>query len=129
MPLRVCVNEIDEITFSGCIYNLVQDPIQFQNYQEFIVETDKFLDACGHPQSSIDKRSMKENKEITNRYQFDGKKVRSMDSLKEYSGSKDTFDLYIHTRSRGDWQGEIIRGDKPSEPFSNILELMIKIIR
>ncbi len=124
MSLRICVDKLDDITFVGKIVNVVEDPIPFANFQDFIVKIDKFLDVCGHPQSSIEKRSMKEEKNESNRYSFDITKVRDFSEIQKEVGQACTFDLDIQTRNRGDWQGRVRSVHNEYIPFSNVLDLM-----
>lgn len=129
MTLRVCVNTHDQINFDGIIYNLVKEPIIFHNFHEFIVETDKFLDECGHPQSSIDKRSLNDEKAVRNKYTYPVTMIRTFEDIQKECGKTATFNLQIQTRSRGDWQGRIALEDNQYESFSSILELMTKIAK
>ena len=129
MSLRICVDKLDDVSFAGNVFNVVENPIPFASFQDFIVKIDKFLDACGHPQSSIEKRSMKEQDNVGNHYSYNLSKVREFNELLCYQGKVKTFNLDIQTRSRGDWQGRIAVEDGAYEPFHTILELMQKILK
>lgn len=129
MSLRICVDKLDDVSFAGNVFNVVEDPISFASFQDFIVKIDKFLDACGHPQSSIEKRSMKEKYNEGNRYSYNLNKAREFNELLCYHGSVKTFNLDIQTRSRGDWQGRIAVEDGTYESFYTILELMQTILK
>lgn len=129
MLLRICVDHKDQVSFSGTIHNLIQDPITFTNFQDFIVKTDKFLDACGHPQSSIEKRSMNDKEKKGSPYRYHNVLIRSEKDLQNEKGIAQTFDLHIQTRSRGDWQGRVAELGKPFESFTNILDLLKKMTK
>lgn len=125
MQLRLCLDEIDGVSFAGRVYTLThEEPICFSTFNQFTTRVDEYLDILGRPQSFQEKRSMKDDRIKLHGYHYRINTIKEPDELTIFHGQKNTFDLYINTRKNTEWQGEICNQQNSCLLFDTVLGLM-----
>ena len=125
MQLRLCLDEIDGVSFAGRVYTLTQEePIYFSTFNQFTTRVDEYLDILGRPQSFQEKRSMKDDRIKLHGYHYHINTIKKPEELTSFYGQKNTFVLYINTRKNTEWQGEICNQQNSCLSFDTVLGLM-----
>ena len=128
--LKVCINKWDDYTMQGNVYSiLLEDPISYSSWAEFLLKIDAMFDQTGYPQSFQHKRSFKEETPTTtNLFTYVEPVIREDVPFQTETGEVCTMILEVHSREHASWQGALFTEDHiPVSSFDSELEV-IKLI-
>lgn len=122
---RLCLDQVDDTLFKGCVYSLVSERIlYFKTFQDFVLQLDQFMDEKGTPQSFQMKRSLMDNQISVPTYNEIPHMIRSLEDLSEKHGILATFNICVNSRCHTNWQGIVFSDEDFIGDFMDILELV-----